>query len=288
MRMKGKYRLVADFDSLPHDIKAKLKKGIYKIPKSKQVEGKMRFVINDDNNIKAKEITGNWEKINPNTLETFRSLAIQAQMRLILEKLDAIQELQSYQIDIDRNRDIYVPFLNARDYIVRAQNGGSLEYKRENLKKATEELTKAINAIYTDFKTTSEHFAKLTKRIVFQNTELIRTFIGYLTLDLQLVTMYIGVQMHVFDYLGESANSNQVLERYQYNMKDFFTKSINKQNKSAVMLIHEYYPYNKNNLNYWYKLAMDMKSALQADLESIEGKEIYLISVKDERDEDEL
>ena len=281
----GKYGYIPDFDSLPHDIKDKLDKRIYKIGESRQVDGNMRAVILDENNVRVKDITLKWVKNNPRTMETFRSIANQAQMRQIYAKLDAIQELQSYQIDRDRDRDIVIPFLNARDYILRAQTRGTLEDKRENLKKATDELTKAVNAIYTDLSTASEHIAKLTRRPIFQQSDQVKKYIGYLILDLQIVTKYVGVLMHVFDYLGDKACSNLALEGYQYNMQDFFTKSINKEGLSAALLIHQHYPYDENNRDWWYKLTIDMKQVLQADLKSIEGKEIYLVSVEDIRDE---
>lgn len=287
LMMDGKYGYLPDFDSLPNDIKDKFDKGIYKIGESKQVDGNMRAVILDENDLRIKDITLKRVKNNPSTMETTQSIVIQMQMRQIYARLDAIQELQSYQIDRDRDRDIVNPFLSARDYILRAQTGGTLEDKRANLKKATDELTKAINAIYTDLSTTSKHFAELTRKPIFQHKDQIKTYIKYLTLDLQLATKYVGVLMHVFDYLGDKTSSNLVLEGYQHVMQDFFTISISQKMKSTATLIHEYYPYNGNNRNYWYKLAMDMKSVLQADIKSFEEKEIYLVSVENVRDEDE-
>jgi hypothetical protein len=281
----GEYGYVPDFDSLPNDIKDKFDKGIYKIGESKQVDGNMRAVILDENDVRVKDITLKRVKNNPGTMETIQSIAIQAQMRQIFEKLDAIQELQRYQIDRDRDRDIVLPFLNARDYIVRAQTGGTLEDKRANLKKATDELTKAVNSIYSDLSTTSKYFAELTRSPIFQKTDPIKMYIEYLTLDLQLVTKYVGVLMHVFDYLGEKASSNLALERYQHNMLDFFTKSVNQKGPSAATLIHQHYPYNKNNRDWWLKFARDMTPVLQTGLKSIEGKEIYLVSMEDIRDE---
>jgi hypothetical protein len=240
----------------------------------------------DENDVRVKDITFKWAKINPDTMGTIRNIVNQAQMKQIFAKLDAIQEFQSYQIDRDRDRDIVTPFLTARNLIVRAQTQGTLEV-RENLKKATDEIAKGLNSVYTDLSTTSMHIAKLTSRPIFQNPNQIKTYIGYLTSDLQSAAMYVGVQMHVFDYLGDKASSNLALEDYQHNLRDFFKKSINQKGESAATLIHLYYPYDKTNLNFWYNFAKDMEPVLQADLKSIEGKEIYLVSVDDVRDEDE-
>lgn len=283
--MNGKYGYVPDFDNLPHDIKVKFRKGIYKIGESKQVDGNLRAVILDENGTRVKDITLKRVKNNLNTLETSRSILNQAQMRQIYAKLDDIQELQSYQIDRDRDRDILNPFFNARDYIMRAQSGGSLEEKKENLKKATYELTTAINAIYTDLTTSAKHLAKLTGRLIFQRQNQVQTYIGYLTLDLHLATKYVGVQIQVFDYLGDKASSKLALEGYQHKMQEFVSKSINSKGQTAAKLVHSHYSYVKENKDWWYHFADEMKQVLQEGFGSIDEKEIYMVSVEEVKNE---
>ena len=285
--MGGEYGYVPDFDSLPHDIKSKFQKGIYKIGESKQVDGNMRAVILDENDVRVKDITLKRVKNNPGTVETTRSIANQVQMRQIYAKLDDIKELQSYQIDRDRDRDIVTPFLNARSYILRAQHSELLEERKDCLRKAIDELTSAINAVYSDLSTSSEHLAKITRWPIFQRPSQIKNYIGYLTLDLQLATKFVGVQMHAFDYLGDKTGSKLALEGYQHVMQDFFTKSINQKNQSAAILIHQHYPYNENNRNYWMGLSADMKQMLQAGTKFIEEKEILLVSVEGIENEEE-
>lgn len=284
--LDGEYGYVPDFDSLPQDIKTKFQKGIYKIGESKQVDGNMRAVILDENDVRVKDITLKRIKSNPGSLETTRSIANQAQMRQIYAKLDDIQELQSYQIDRDRDRDIVTPFLNARSYILRAQYSESLEERKSCLIKATDELTTAINAVYSDLSTSSEHLAKLTRWPIFQKPNQIKNYMGYLTLDLQLATKFIGVQMHVFEYLGDQTGSKLALEGYQHVMNDFFTKSVNRKNQSAAILIHQHYPYSESNRNCWMELAADMKLVLQAGTKLIEGKEILLVSIEGTENEE--
>ena len=119
--MKGAYHYVPDFDHLPKKIRAKLDKGIYTIGESRQVDGNYRAVILNEKGVRVKDVTLKKIANDPGTLETTRSIATQAQLKQIYEKLAEIQEMQSYQIDRDRDRDILVPFLNARDYVLRAQ-----------------------------------------------------------------------------------------------------------------------------------------------------------------------
>ena len=84
---------------------------------------------------------------------------------------------------------------------------------KECLKKATDELTKAINAVYSDLSTSSKHLAKLTRWPIFQRSSQINNYMGYLTLDLQLAAKFVGVQMHVFDYLGDKSGSKLAFRR---------------------------------------------------------------------------
>lgn len=280
--MKGEYGYIPDFENLPRDIRRKLDKGIYKIGKSRQVDGDMRAVILDENDVRVKDITLKQVLNDPGTLETSRSIANQLQMRQIYAKLDGIQELQSYQIDRDRDRDIMIPFLNARDYILRAQTQSALEERRENMFKAADELTRAINGVYTDMSTSAMHLAKLTRWPIFQRREQIKSYIGYIIRDLQLATKYTGVQMHVFDYLEDRKSSQLVFDRYQHVMLDFLNKSINFKDQSAASLIHLNYPYDEHNLNSWYEFAKELEPVLVSSMGSHEaGKKIFLVSVED-------
>lgn len=123
---KDNITLVPDFDNLPSGIKEKFKQGLYSIGDSKQVDGNLRAVIVDENGVRVKDITLKKVINNPGTLETTRSIANQMQMKQIQDTLKGIQEMQSYQLDRDRDRDILTPFFDARDFILQAQNATSI------------------------------------------------------------------------------------------------------------------------------------------------------------------
>ncbi|MGN0681198.1 MAG: hypothetical protein ACI4LY_04240 [Candidatus Fimisoma sp.] len=281
--MQGKYGYLPDFDSLPIEIRQNLKKGIYTIGESRQVEGNMRAVILDENGVRIKDITLKKVVNDPGTMDMARNLANQFQLRQINAKLGVIQDLQSYQIDRDRDRDIVVPFLNARDYILRAQMSHSIEEQKTYLLKASDELTKAINSLYTDMDTTSKWVSRLTMFPIFQPTPLIHGHISRLTQDLQLATKYVGVQMQVFDYIGERDNAMLELDKYRMVMRDFSDKSICR-GKSALTLMQEHSPYDENNKDCWHKLSVEMRPFLQNEQNPLE--ELYLVSAEDIHEEE--
>lgn len=55
--LNGNVTLLPDFDTLPVGIKDKLKKGIYTVGESKQVDGNLRAVILDEEGVRVKDIT---------------------------------------------------------------------------------------------------------------------------------------------------------------------------------------------------------------------------------------
>lgn len=111
--MTNEYSLIPDFDSLPNDIKTKLKKGIYSIGESKQVEGNSRAVLYDENRVRIKDITLKRVKNSIQTVENIRSIINQMQLKQISVKLDGITEYQEYQLCRDRDRDIVSPSASA-------------------------------------------------------------------------------------------------------------------------------------------------------------------------------
>ena len=98
--VQGNITLLPDFENLPSDVRMKLKKGIYSIGESKQVEDNLRAVILDENGVRIKDITLKKVMNNPWNVETMRSIGNQMQMRQIYAKLSEIQEFQTYALMI--------------------------------------------------------------------------------------------------------------------------------------------------------------------------------------------
>ena len=279
---QGTTQLLPDFDHLPKDIRQKLKDGVYKIGESKQVDGNMRAVIVDEAGKRVKDVTLKEVNVNPGTLEASRSIANQLQMRQIYAKLDAIQEMQSFQIARARDKDIKVPVLNARNYILRAQGENCTDQdRREYLKEASKELLTAENSLYSDMQTSTEHMLKLTRFPIFQRKDQIQNYIGFVSEDIQVVTKVAGLRMQVLDYLGDTDGAQIEMRQYQSVMSDFFSKALPGRGYSAASLIHLNYPYTEENRDCWFQLSQDLQPTLR--LSQPEEKEhIYLVSIEEE------
>lgn len=286
--MQGNVTLLPDFDHLPADIKKKLRKGVYTVGDSKQVDGNLRAVILDENGVRVKDITLKKVINNSGNIETVRSIGNQIQMRQIYAKLADIQEFQTYQLEKDRDRDIIVPFLDARTLVVEAETKESAEERTQLLKEADGKIRTALNAIYADIETTSQRFAKRTSIPFLQFGSQLNSYMGYLASDMQIATKYVGVRMQLLEYMGYTKTAKSVLQQYQHVMYDFLTKPITKKGMSTAELLHDYFPYDKSNMNCWYSFSKEMKPILESGIHalelSIEGKycnDVYIVSVED-------
>lgn len=291
--MKGEITLLPDFDNLPTDVKTKLKKGIYKVGNSKQVDGNLRAVILDENDVRIKDVTLKKVLNNPGNIETARSISNQLQMRQIYTKLADIQELQTYQLEKDRDSDIIVPFLDARSLVLESEMKETEEERSQLLKQADGKIRSALNAIYADIETTSKKFARRTSIPFLQLGNQINSYMGYLTSDLQIATKYVGVRMQLLEYMGEAKTAKLVLQQYQYVMYDFLTKPVTKKGLSTAELMHNYFPYDKSNMNCWHTFSKEMRPALESGINSLElsmrgdyNNDVYIVSVEDINDEE--
>lgn len=289
---QGNVILLPDFDNLPSDVRIKLKKGIYSIGESKQVEDNLRAVILDENGVRVKDITLKKVISNPRKVETMHSIANQIQMRQIYAKLSEIQEFQTYQIQRDRDRDIIVPFLDARDLVLEAATKKSEDDQIRMLKDADGKMRIAINSVYTDIETTSKKFVKKVEIPFGYFSKTTNTYMKFIADDLQIVTKFVGIRLQILEYLGERETAKLVLENYQSRILNFIEQPVSKKGLSASMLMHNYFSYNNFNMDFWYNFSVEMKPMLKESMQQLrvetpefEGNEVYFVSVEDSRDE---
>lgn len=287
--LKGNVTLLPDFDSLPMVIKDKLNKGIYTVGESKQIDGNLRAVILDEEGVRVKDITLKKVISNTGNIETIRSIGNQIQMRQIYARLADIQELQTYQLEKDRDRDIIVPFLDARSLILEAEHKQTVEGKIASLKAADDKIRTALNAIYADIETTTRSLVKRTNRIFLGFGNSLNSYMSFLTSDLQIATKYVGVRIQLLEYLEESNVAKEVLQSYQHVIYDFLTKPVTRKGITAVNLMHDYFPYTKDNLNCWHYFSKEIqpaleksKSAFSIGMDETQNQEIYVITVEND------
>ena len=285
--------LIPDFDSLPNDIKNKLESKLYSIAESKQVDGNLRSVILDENGVRIKDITLKKITNKVDNIEIIRNISNQLQMKQIYAKLADIQEFQMYQIETDRDRDFIVPFLDARSLILESKSRKTEDEQTRLAREADGKIRTALTAIYQKIDTTSKSFAKKVNYPFLQPFgNPINTYMRFLTDDLQLATKYVGVRMQLLEYIGDNEASKEVLQQYYHVMHDFLTKPLTRKGVTTATLMHDYFPYNKTNINCWHSFSKEMIPAIELNLEKLKlkdkddvGEEIYIVSLEDSENE---
>ena len=279
------FDLVPDFSSLPKDIQDKYKAGELILGESKQVEGNIRSVLVDaETKVRVKDVTLKKVEHTDASTEISRNMLNQMQLRQISEKLEFMISEQSYLIDFTRNQAIIRPFLDARDNILKAQNQVGFAEQKLYLEKAADSLQTAINAMYVDINTIEGHLAEETHKKWFQriNRKNIDTQISRITADTMILTKYVGMQMQVYHYLGDSSSSKNVLETYRGNINRFFEKGIVASDKSLALFIHENVDYTEGNRDCWYHMEEQMKPLLESTFDQLEAKSMYVITGGDD------
>ena len=150
-----------------------------------------------------------------------------------------------------------------------------------------------MNAIYADIETTSKRFARRTSMPFLQLSNPINSYMGYLSSDMQIATKYVGVRMQLLEYMGETKTAKLVLQQYQHVMYDFLTKPVTKKGLSTAELMHNYFPYDKSNMNCWHTFSKEMRPALESGIKSLElsmrgdyNNDVYVVSLEDISDEE--
>lgn len=270
--IKNDMILVPDLDNIDVEIKEKLKKGIYSIGESKQVDGNLRAVIVDEKNKIKHQLTLKQQKNIPQDLSS--KLEVQMQLREIFNKLIEIQEMQDYQIRLEKIRDFVNPFFRARDIIVLAEEEMDLEERKRQYLKADNYIDEALTAVYSDIEETSKQFVKsLSNPITGLNR---KKYMKFIVEELQISTKYVGVQVQLLEYLGNEKKAKWILDTYNNTMNDFFTLPRTKNKMALADLFQDYYPYAKEDKNMWYNLKKEYVENIKLLETSKNGsKDIY-------------
>lgn len=281
----GEFVFIPDFNKLPKNIIKKLKEGVYSIGESRKDAGNFRAVIMDENNSRIRDITFKKIKNDAQTSQTINNMMNQLQLKQIADSIETIKEMQSYQIDFQRDQAITVPFFDARDFIVKAQNADNYLDQKSYLEKASEKLSSAMNAIQADMNDLIKHLSKSTSRPIFRNQQAIKEYSQYLAIDISYFNKFVGLQAQILDNLRKTNDTKQLVKMYNNTMKDFCTKSINNKNESGMLLLHNNFPYNKDNNNNWNHLRKELL-AIVSNEEQIENEQAYMIDMEEPNERD--
>ena len=280
--------MVADYSHFSKEIIDGLKKGIYHIGESKEVAGNMRPAILDKDEHIVKWFTMK-KAVNPKEmLSDVGSLSMQNSLRQISSELKGISQDLKYEIEFNRRQALSLPFINARTKFLNAINNPKNKVKY--LEEADTYLLEGLNALYADIEAEAK---RLGDSDLKPNQNKIKEFfngslkyaddiLGRINEDMLMIPKYVAVEVYLLKHLERYEDAKAVLGQYKYHLDKMANTPLLGSEYTAAEVIHELYPYHKDNRDFWLEMPQETISALDSLQLLIEPKEneVFLIEAE--------
>lgn len=277
--------LVADYSHFNKDIIDGLKKGVYHIGRSKEIAGNLRPVILDKNERLVKFFTLKKAVNLSNILSDISVLSMQISLQRISSQLEGIgRDIQS-GIEFVRREALSNKFLYARDRIMSAATAFGDE-QETYLKKADEYLMEGLTDLYADVNAQVEKLNEVSKGVLAKIEE-IDSRLSYIYEDMQMIPRYVGLRVYLLNYRGKADNAKRILSEYRYQLQNWVKTKAVDDKYTALELIHQYYPYNEENVDFWLEKPKQMIEAIDSYKSILESKNknVFYIDVEDTENE---
>lgn len=276
--------LVADCSHFSQEIIDGLKEGTYHIGESKEVAGNLRPAILNENEQLVKFFTLK-KAVNPaEVLSDISTLLMQTSLKRISTQIEDVGRDVKGMIDFARREALSSKFMYARDRIMSASTADSKE-QEDLLKESDTYLMQGLEDLYSDVTAQVKKLAD--QKGPFASIKAIDRLLSYIKEDMQMIPRYVGLRVYLLNLRGKNADVNRVLRQYQYQLQTLAERRIADGKYTALELIHENYPYNKENMDFWINQSKEMLAAIgscEAMLGQDDG-EIYYIDTEDNDNE---
>lgn len=274
--------LVADMSRLSKEIIEGLKNGTYHIGLAK--DGGYRPAILDKSG-KIVKLINLKMAINPvEVLSDISSMSMQASLKMISEQLEDIGRNVDAIVDFIRREKLSNPFMNARDRILLAATADG-QQQVSYLKEADKYLLEGLTSLYADLNAEVGKLDSLNNGI-FPSLKAVDEILAYINDDMQMIPRYVALRAYLFNFQGDNINVSRVLEEYRYHLENISEKKL-KEKYTALELIHMYYKYEEDNIDFWLEQPRQMLNALSSYERVLEQKDknLFYVEVEDDRNE---
>ena len=280
--------MVADYSHFSKEIIDGLKKGIYHIGESKEVAGNMRPAILDKDEHIVKWFTMK-KAVNPKEmLSDVGSLSMQNSLRQISSELKGISQDLKYEIEFNRRQALSLPFINARTKFLNAINNPKNKVKY--LEEADTYLLEGLNALYADIEAEAKRLGdsdlkpnqSKIKEFFIGSLKYADDILGRINEDMLMIPKYVAVEVYLLKHLERYEDAKAVLGQYKYHLGKMANTPLLGSEYTAAEVIHELYPYHKDNRDFWLEMPQETISALDSLQLLIEPKEneVFLIEAE--------
>ena len=280
--------MVADYSHFSKEIIDGIKKGIYHIGESKEVAGNMRPAILDKDEHIVKWFTMK-KAVNPKEmLSDVGSLSMQNSLRQISSELKGISQDLKYEIEFNRRQALSLPFINARTKFLNAINNPKNKVKY--LEEADTYLLEGLNALYADIEAEAKRLGdsdlkpnqSKIKEFFIGSLKYADDILGRINEDMLMIPKYVAVEVYLLKHLERYEDAKAVLGQYKYHLDKMANTPLLGSEYTAAEVIHELYPYHKDNRDFWLEMPQETISALDSLQLLIEPKEneVFLIEAE--------
>ena len=280
--------MVADYSHFSKEIIDGIKKGIYHIGESKEVAGNMRPAILDKDEHIVKWFTMK-KAVNPKEmLSDVGSLSMQNSLRQISSELKGISQDLKYEIEFNRRQALSLPFINARTKFLNAINNP--QNKVKYLEEADTYLLEGLNALYADIEAEAKRLGdsdlkpnqSKIKEFFIGSLKYADDILGRINEDMLMIPKYVAVEVYLLKHLERYEDAKAVLGQYKYHLDKMANTPLLGSEYTAAEVIHELYPYHKDNRDFWLEMPQETISALDSLQLLIEPKEneVFLIEAE--------
>lgn len=280
--------MIADYSHFSKEIVDGLKKGIYHIGESKEVAGNMRPAILDKDEHIVKWFTMK-KAVNPKELlSDVSSLSMQNSLRQISFELKGISQDLKYEIEFTRRQALSLPFIHARSKFLNAINNP--ENRAKYLEESETYLLEGLDSLYADIETEVKRLCdsdlkpnqNKIKEFFIGNLKYADDILGRINEDMLMIPKYVAVRLYTLQYLGRYEDAKAVIEQYRFHLDKLANMKLPGSEYTAAEVIHELYPYHKDNRDFWLEMPQQTISALDSLRLLIEpgDNEVFLIDAE--------
>lgn len=272
--------LVADDSHFSQEIIDGLKKGIYHIGQSKEVAGNLRPAILDENEHIVKFFTLK-KAVNPSSaLSDISTLSMQSSLQRISSQIEDIGRDVKGMIDFSRREALSNKFIYARDKIMLAANASEDERKLQ-LIDADNYLMEGLGSLYSDVNAQVKALAG--SKGSFSSVKEIDPVLSYIIEDMQMIPRYVGLRVYLLNYRGKIDDANRVLDECRSHLQTLAERKLGDGKYTALELIHEYYPYDKGNTDFWLEKPKQMLEVIDSyrTMLAQKNKDVFYIDAEE-------
>lgn len=277
---------VADLGALSKEILQKIKKGVYEIAESKQIDGNLRAAVVDKKGKIIKQITLKHAAGNKIVAGDLNTLAVQAALQQITQQLECIDAGVQYLITLKRRGDFQTPYFDAVRKIIEAQNTVKTDERNERIQKAIDDLNHGLNGLYGDL----DDCIKMLKGRWIPVAS--KRNLNYISEDMVYIPQYVALLSFLYNYHGKQDLAWDTIKYYHDEINQFVSKQII-EGYTAAQLVHSRYPYIEKNRDFW----IDGISGIQSEmamlkllptLRQTQEKPVYYLMFEDVQEDSDV